>query len=220
MLSAEAGSLKDPLEARRDYEMFGLPLSASWSDANSLLDATKGSRITFSATPYVGKYKANFTALRTRMDASTYLPLIGKDELVLALKGAIGSVWGVEADDVPPSVRFYSGGGGSVRGYAYQSLGPRNAEKSPLGGNSVLEVSVEPRWKITETLGIVAFLDGGMVYDDTPDFTFGQGMRWGAGVGFRFYTAIGPLRFDVATPLNPRKDDERIQFYISIGQSF
>ncbi|MDL2272075.1 BamA/TamA family outer membrane protein [Desulfovibrio sp. OttesenSCG-928-I05] len=220
MVSAEGGSIKDPDKSRRDYQMFGLPLSASWSDANSLLDATKGSRVMFSAAPYVGSYDGEFTALRTRVDAFTYLPLIGKDTLVLALKGSIGSVFGVDSGEVPPSVRFYSGGGGSVRGYEYQSLGPRNDKKDPLGGNSVMEVSVEPRWKITDTIGVVAFVDGGMVYDDTPDFEFGKDMRWGAGLGFRFYTAIGPIRFDVATPLNPRKDDDSIHFYISIGQSF
>ena len=220
MTSFEAGSIKDPDKPRRDYHMLGLPLGASWSDANSLLDATKGSRVMFSVAPYTGKYEGDFSVVRARVDAATYLPLVGKDTLVLALRGGAGAVFGADAEKIPPSVRFYSGGGGSVRGYEYQSLGPRNEKRDPLGGSSMLEVSIEPRWKITESIGVVAFVDGGMAYDDTPDFEFGKDMQWGAGLGFRFYTAIGPLRFDVATPLNPRKGDDTLHFYISIGQSF
>lgn len=105
-----------------------------------------------------------------------------------------------------------------MRGYKYQSLGPRDSDDDPLGGKALFEVSVEPRWKISEEWGLVAFLDGGMVYDDFKDY--GRDMRWGAGVGIRYYTVIGPVRFDVATPLNPRDDDDALQFYISIGQSF
>jgi Outer membrane protein len=125
---------------------------------------------------------------------------------------------GADGPDVPPSARFYSGGGGSVRGYEFQSLGPRNSDRDPLGGSSMVEMTIEPRYRFTETLGVVAFLDGGMVYDDTGHM--GQDMRYGAGIGFRFYTAIGPMRFDVATPLNPRDNDDSLHFYISIGQSF
>mgnify|MGYP003607762620 CR=1 FL=1 len=130
-----------------------------------------------------------------------------------------GALAGADAPDVPPSVRFYSGGGGSVRGYSFQSLGPRNSNNDPLGGSSILEVGVEPRYKINEEWGVVAFVDGGMVYDNM-NTKFGQDIQWGAGVGARFYTVIGPIRFDVATPLNPRSDDDPLQIYISIGQSF
>jgi translocation and assembly module TamA len=106
-----------------------------------------------------------------------------------------------------------------VRGYDYQSLGPRNKDDDPLGGDSLLEFSTELRWKLAKTWGIVGFLDGGMVYDsNSPDF--GNDLRWGAGLGFRYYTAIGPVRLDVAVPVNPRSDDDAFQFYISIGQSF
>ena len=105
-----------------------------------------------------------------------------------------------------------------MRGYKYQSLGPCDSDNDPLGGKALFDVSLEPRWKISDEWGLVAFLDGGMVYDDFKDY--GQDMRWGAGLGIRYYTVIGPVRFDVATPLNPRDDDETLQFYISIGQTF
>ena len=216
--TAEGGRAKPPDEPRRSYMMLGLPLGANYSSANSLLDATRGSRMMFNLTPYNGFYDGNFTTLRSRLDLQHFQPLVGEDTLVLAMRASMGSLWGADSQNVPPSIRFYSGGGGSVRGYAYQSLGPRDSDNDPLGGKALLEVSVEPRWKVSETWGLVAFLDGGMVYDDFKDY--GRDMRWGAGVGFRYYTAIGPVRFDVATPLNPRDDDSTLQFYISIGQSF
>ncbi len=216
--TAEGGRTKTPDEPRRSYMMLGLPLGASYSSANSLLDATRGSRMLFTLAPYNGFYDGNFTALRSRLDLHHFQPLVGDDTLILALRASLGSLWGVDSQAVPPSIRFYSGGGGSVRGYQYQSLGPRNSDNNPLGGKALLEVSMEPRWKINEEWGLVAFLDGGMIYDDFKDY--GQDLRWGAGLGIRYYTAIGPVRFDVATPLNPREDDDSLQFYISIGQSF
>lgn len=216
--SVEAGSLKDPEKPRRDYLMLGLPLSANFDSTNSLLDATDGGRASFSLAPYTGEYDGDFNALRSRVDLQRFIPLVGENTLVLALRGALGVLSGADADEVPPSVRFYSGGGGSVRGFEYQSLGPRNDKDDPLGGSALTEVSVEPRLRFSDTWGMVAFLDGGMAYDDAGDMA--TDLRWGAGVGIRLYTAIGPMRFDVATPLNPRDDDDPIQFYISIGQSF
>ena len=215
----EGGSLKDPDKSRTEYFMAGLPTTVTYSTANSLLNATEGVRISVSVAPYTGEYRDSFTVARSRVDIETYLPLVGKDRLILALRGSGGLLAGGSSSHVPPSVRFYAGGGGSVRGYEYQSLGPRNSKRDPLGGGALAEISIEPRLRIGENWGLVAFLDGGNVYD-MPDMEYGTDLRWGAGLGFRYYTAIGPVRFDVATPLNPRKHDESLQFYISIGQSF
>ena len=216
--SAEGGSLKDPEKPRTDYMMYGLPASLSFDSTNSLLDATQGGRAVLSLAPYNGEYNGNFTVLRSRADVQRFDSLIGENTLVLALRGSLGTLTGTDARDVPPSVRFYSGGGGSVRGYEYQSLGPRNDNDDPLGGSTLLEVGIEPRLRLSEEWGLVAFLDGGMAYEDFGDL--GRDLQWGAGLGVRFYTAIGPMRIDVATPLNPRDDDAPMQFYISIGQSF
>ena len=202
--------------------MLGIPLGLVYNSANSLLDATKGQGITLSVTPYTGEYEGMFTIVRSRADAQFYFPL-KKDKFVLALRGSLGAVYGADSYEIPPSARFYSGGGGSVRGYEYQSLGPRNEDNDPLGGNALAEVSAEGRWKFTPEWGVVAFVDGGTAFGDAPGQSsqpFDDEMRWGAGVGLRYYTAIGPVRFDVATPLNPRDDDDSLQFYISIGQSF
>lgn len=217
--SVEGGTIKEPDEPGREYLMLGLPLGLAYDNTGSLLNAVRGWRVMMAATPYTGSYDKNFTAVRTRVDAQSFIPVLGEDRLTLALRGVLGAIAGSNSGDVPPSVRFYSGGGGSVRGYEYQSIGPRNDKDKPLGGGSLAEMSVEARYKFTPEWGAVAFVDGGTVYDNVfEDAT--RTMRFGAGVGIRLYTAIGPVRADLATPLNPRDDDDLLQFYISIGQSF
>ncbi|MDL2317190.1 autotransporter assembly complex protein TamA [Desulfovibrio sp. OttesenSCG-928-A18] len=218
-LSAEGGNIKEPKKTKLDYFMFGVPLGLIYNDTDKLLDASRGGRLFLSATPYTGEYDGNFTVLRGRAEARAFFPLDAEAKKVLALRGVVGVLAGEDADKVPPSARFYSGGGGSVRGYQYQSLGPRNSDKDPLGGGSLAEVSAEARWRITPEWGMVAFVDGGMVYEEYFKGVDGS-FRWGAGLGLRYFTVIGPVRFDVATPLNPRGDDDPVQFYISIGQSF
>lgn len=215
----EGGSITEPDEDKQEYLMFGIPMTLTYDNTGSLLNAVKGGRFIFSTTPYTGEYHDSFTVLRSRVDGHLFIPLVGEDTVVLAARGSVGVVSGEKSADVPPSVRFYSGGGGSVRGYSYQSLGPRNDDNDPLGGGSLIETSVETRWKVADEWGVVAFVDGGTVYEDVFADT-GETMRWGAGLGFRYYTAVGPVRFDVAVPLNPRKDDDDFQLYISIGQSF
>jgi translocation and assembly module TamA len=121
-------------------------------------------------------------------------------------------------NDVPGDDRFYSGGGGSVRGYAFQAIGPFAANDTPLGGRSLAEASIEGRARLTDRIGAVAFIDAGNVSDEEyPTF---DNLRAGIGVGVRYMTPAGPLRLDVATPLNPSDRDEAVQVYISIGQAF
>lgn len=215
----EGGELKDPNEPRRSYYMGGFPGTLSYDGTNSLLDATRGVRLLLAAGPYAGEYNKNFSVVRVRSEGQAFVPVVGKDDLVMAFRGMYGMV-SESADKLPASIRYYVGGGGSVRGYDYQSLGPRNDSRDPLGGASAVELGAEARMKFDETWGLVMFIDGGMAYNDqAPDFSEEE-LRWGAGLGVRLYTAIGPVRFDVATPLNPRKKDSSWQMYFSIGQSF
>jgi translocation and assembly module TamA len=154
------------------------------------------------------------------MDASTYYAPLDSKRLIIAARGKIGGMVGDSRADIPAPKRFYSGGGGSVRGYQYQLVGPLDADNDPQGGRSVIEMGVEARIRVTEDFGLVPFLEGGNVFDSmAPDFS--ESFRWGAGIGARYYTAIGPIRFDIAVPLNKRKGvDDDFQFYISIGQAF
>ena len=108
---------------------------------------------------------------------------------------------------------------GQVRGYSYQKAGPLDSAGNPIGGTSSLELGMELRVKITETIGVVPFLEAGNVYDSVLPRP-GDGLRYGTGVGLRYYTPIGPVRFDVAVPLNKRPEDDSFQIYVSIGQAF
>jgi translocation and assembly module TamA len=137
---------------------------------------------------------------------------------VLAGRLAGGSILGAPLALVPADRRFYAGGGGSVRGYAYQGIGPVDAAGIPTGGLSFAEASVELRVKISDKFGVVPFIDAGTVSAGTfPDF---GATRFGAGIGIRYLTPLGPLRVDVGLPLNRRPSDPSFGVYAGIGQAF
>lgn len=214
-------SIIDDQEGEDTFALVGVPLTARYDSSNSLLDPTSGFRIGTALTPYVGVLEESTNFIRAEIDASTYYSVLENDRLVLAVRGKIGSIAGEETDDIPATKRFYAGGGGSVRGYEFRTLGPLDEDDDPLGGRSVLEFGFETRVKVTEEIGVVPFVEGGNVFDsEVPDFS--EEIQWAAGLGFRYYTAIGPLRLDVAVPVNPRDDDvdDAFQFYISLGQAF
>ena len=120
---------------------------------------------------------------------------------------------------MPANLRFYAGGGGSVRGFAYQTAGELDEEHDPIGGRSLFEVSGEVRVRVTETIGVVAFVDAGTAFTSTvPDFD--DELRIGVGPGIRYFSPIGPFRLDVGFPVNPRDSDDAFQLYISLGQAF
>jgi translocation and assembly module TamA len=148
-----------------------------------------------------------------------YWSLKQSPRLVLAQRVAMGALWGAERKDIPADERFLSGGGGSVRGFAYQLVGELDEEKNPLGGRSLFEFANEVRYRIRENIGIVSFVDTGAVYPSSfPSF---DSLQIGAGFGLRYITSIGPLRFDVAVPVNKRKGiDDSFQVYLSIGQAY
>ena len=175
--------------------------------------------------PLTGEYDGSFTAVGTVLSLAGYYapwtnPKTGEpdDKLVLAAKVEAGSYHGAPLHSIPPSHRYYLGGAGSVRGYGYQQIGPMDDENEPEGARSYQLVNLETRFKVTDSLGFVAFLDGGMAYrDEMPKFDLD--MDYGAGLGVRYFTPIGPVRFDVAVPLKENPNPP-LQFYISIGQAF
>jgi translocation and assembly module TamA len=153
------------------------------------------------------------------LDASAYHPVSGST--VLAGRVRFGTIVGASRDDIAPSRRFYAGGGGSVRGYGYQRLGPRDIDGDPIGGRSLAEFALEARIRLKAfggNFGIVPFLDGGSLStESTPDL---KDWQLGAGVGLRYYSSFGPIRVDVGTPLNPQSDDSRVAVVVSLGQAF
>ncbi|OCC25648.1 hypothetical protein MB02_00595 [Croceicoccus estronivorus] len=202
------------------YFIGALPLSAGIDTSDDLLNPTKGFRANARISPEISVQNGNkSTYLRTQFDLSGYLPV--GDKVVLAGRGRVGAIVGAPVDDIALSRRLYAGGGGSVRGYGYQQVSPRNAEGDPNGGRSLVEFSLEARVKtgmFGGALSVVPFIDAGAVNrSSTPDLS---GLQFGAGLGVRYQTGFGPLRVDVATPINPRPGDAPVAVYVGLGQAF
>ena len=200
---------------RKTYGIAALPGQIQWDTSDNLLNPTTGYRLRLNLSPETAVSGGIRPYARTLVEATGYYPI--SPSLVLAGRARAGSIFGIDRDDLAPSRRYYGGGGGSVRGYGYQRLGPFDPNGDPVGGRSLNEFAVEARYRFGN-FGVVPFFDAGNAYDSTfPKFS---GLRYGAGVGGRFYTNFGPLRIDVATPLNPRPGDGKVALYISIGQAF
>lgn len=200
---------------RRTYAIGGLTGQVGFDTTDDLLDPTDGFRITALFEPE-GSLRRGFAPyVRARLDGSAYKSF-GKS-LVLAARARVGTIQGVALDEMAPSRRFYAGGGGSVRGFAYQKLGPLDPDGDPIGGRSLNEASFEARYRFGD-YGVVAFADVGQSYaSNVPRFS---DLRTGVGIGARIYTNFGPMRLDVATPLARRDGESRFNVYVSIGQAF
>ncbi len=210
----------DSGEGERQFTLLGLPLTASRDTRDDPLDPASGTRLQLSLTPYTGAGDDSLLFLTAVAGGSAYYALDSDKRIILAGRARVGTILGEKNDVLPASSRFYAGGGGSIRGYEYQLVGPLDGDEDPFGGTSLLELGGEVRVRVSEEIGIVPFIDGGTVYDE-PYFNSGETLRWAAGLGLRYFTGFGPLRLDVAFPLNPRDGvDETFQFYVSFGQAF
>ena len=200
---------------KRKFLIGGVSGQVGFDRTDSLLDPTKGFRASILAQPEGALSDGFRPYFRSQFDASGYYPF--GDSLVVAARARVGSTIGIDRFELAPSRRFYAGGGGSVRGYGYQQLGPRDPDDKPLGGLSLTEAAAEVRYRFGD-FGVVGFVDVGQIYEQrVPDF---KGLRAGVGIGGRYYTNFGPLRVDVATPVGRRKGESRLNIYISVGQAF
>lgn len=202
---------------RRDFLTAGLLGGLTYDNRDDPANATRGIYADVTLQPF-HEFVFSNTAIRAVAETRAYFSLTGDDGLVLAGRARIGTLAGAPAAETPPDKLFLAGGGGSVRGYPFRSIGIQQGSQV-LGGRSLVEGSVEARARVTDTIGLVGFLDIGHVgADPIPDFS--EGFRMGAGVGLRYQTGLGPIRLDVAVPLNRRPSDPRAAFYVGIGQAF
>lgn len=202
----------------RRYDLLQLPLALKYDSTNSLFDPTRGIRAAASVTPTESFLNPSTFFTILQLSGSTYIDLTGKGRSVIALRGLIGSVQGASTFELPPDQRFYAGGSGTIRGYAYQSVGPQFADGNPVGGTSIDTGTVEYRQRIGKSFGTALFVDAGQVGSTAAPF---QGsVKVGAGIGLRYYTAIGPIRVDFAVPLVHQQNSGNFQLYIGIGQAF
>ena len=210
----EANSNRD-----ESFGLVSLPAQFYWDRSDDRLDPTTGGRLVVDNEPFVDVFGHDLAFNKVRLEYSHYFQVLDAPRVVLAGRSAIGSLIGASRADVPADLRFYAGGGGSVRGFAFQKAGELDDQNDPIGGRSLFEFSGEVRVRVTETIGVAAFVDAGAAFTSTlPDFD--DELRIGAGPGIRYFSPIGPLRLDVGFPVNPRNSDDAFQLYISIGQAF
>lgn len=201
----------------RYFSMLSFPAVVSWDRRDDPLDATTGTFLRVEVTPYVG-FSGTASGARFYADARGYRSIAG-GRAVIAGRVQWGSILGSSLTETYPDFLFYSGGGGTVRGQPYQSLGVGlPGINGQVGGRSFLGTMLELRTSVTESIGAVVFADTGFIGSDS--FVNGSG-DWhaGAGVGLRYNTGIGPLRVDVAAPVQGTTGDG-VQIYIGIGQAF
>ena len=201
-----------------DFQNLALPIGLNWDKRNSKSDATQGFYLDAEIAPFVG-FGTTDSGLRLAFDGRVYRGFGENDRITLAGRLQAKGVFGADADNLPPEYLNYSGGGGTVRGHEYQSLGFASARTGGLsGGTGFLGASVEIRTKVTDTIGVVGFADFGQI---ASEGLFGGRTRShaGAGLGVRYATGLGPIRLDVGVPVSG-SNSKKPQIYIGIGQSF
>lgn len=200
----------------RNRSTLNAPVTFVYDTRDNILDPTKGWRLTAGVDPIFNLAGGSAFAGRFDATASAYRA-IGSDTIV-AGRVALGVSAADDVADLPVDLRFYAGGGGSVRGYEYQALSPRNAVNQITGGRSLIEGSVELRSWLWDDIGAAAFVDAGAASDaNTPRF---DDIGVGVGLGLRYRTGLGPLRLDVALPLDPPAGDAQYGVYVALGQAF
>jgi len=208
----------DDVESEQ-FITLSFPNSLNIDTTDDILDPSKGYAVDILAEPVLSTTDPTNSYLITKVQGRAYWEAIEEKRLILAIRGGIGSILGSSTDNIPANRRFYAGGDGSVRGYADQSVGPRDSDNDPSGGRSLIELGTEARIRITEDIGIVPFVDAGIVTEESF-VDFSETPRVGAGLGLRYFTGFGPLRVDFGVPLNPDDDDDAFEVYFSFGQAF
>ncbi|MGB5077602.1 MAG: BamA/TamA family outer membrane protein [Sphingorhabdus sp.] len=203
------------LRERQLYYVAALPGQLGLDTSDDLLDPTGGFRLNLRISPEASLGSGKQFYVRAMLEGSYYYK--ASESLILASRARVGSISGIARRNLAPSRRYYGGGGGSVRGFAFQQLGPRDPNRDPVGGRSTNEVAVEARYRFGN-FGVVGFVDAGQIYESSiPKF---DDWRYGVGIGGRFYTNFGPVRLDLATPINRKQGESKISVYVSIGQAF
>ncbi len=205
----------------QSYSLLGLPLGVTYDSTGpeGLFNPTHGikAKLTVTPTEPFGGRSSFFTLVQ--LSGSTYINLADTEgRSVIALRGLVGTTQGASTFQIPPDQRFYAGGSATVRGYRYQSVGPLFPSQRPTGGSSVTAATVEYRQRFGESFGAVAFIDAGQVGQTSAPFT--GTVFSGVGIGGRYYTSLGPIRLDIAVPLNKRRKDEIAEAYVGLGQAF
>lgn len=203
------------------FRNLSLPIGVTWDKRDNRNDATRGFYLDATAKPFLG-FGTTGSGLRTTVDGRIYRSLGEPGRFVVAARAQAGAVFGSDLLETPRDDLFFSGGGGTVRGQPYRSLGiPVLRGFGPefqIGGKYFLGASLELRTKVTDRIGVVGFVDWGSIGLDGFTGGFSESHA-GAGLGLRYDTGLGPIRLDVAAPISGRTGDG-VQIYVGLGQSF
>lgn len=207
-----------PLDITRNLALLTLRGSAYMDRSDDPLNPKSGFRLRANIQPTAVAGDDSLLFLRTDLQGSAYLPIQDGGKTVLAGRARIGSILGGEELTIPSDRLFYSGGAGSVRGFEYQGVGPRLPDGTPRGGLSLFETSLEVRRDIGRNFGAAVFVDAGSIgFQEYPNF---NNLRYAVGAGVRYNLPFGPIRADIAFPLDRRPGDSDFQIYVSLGQAF
>jgi translocation and assembly module TamA len=217
---ADISSIITSAQRTQHYTLIALPAYLKIDRTDNLLSPTRGYRAELSVTPTHIFSSADLNYVTNTLSASTYRQLGENGRAVLAGRVQVASLDGAPLLELPADQRIYVGGGGTIRPYAYQTAGELAPNHDPIGGRSSLVLNLEARVKVTQTIGVVPFFDAGSYYESSVPQPASHPLFYGVGLGLRYYTAFGPLRLDLATPLYRRSSDSPIQVYISLGEAF
>ena len=216
-----------PVSAKFDYTLLAVPFKVIYDSTNlptALEDPRHGFRGSLTLTPTLAIGHPNATFLISTLSIATYFDLnnllpIAPGRSVLAARALAGVAEGAGELSLPPDQRFYAGGTSTIRGYGYQLVGPMfpNTD-NPTGGTAITTGGLEFRQRLYSNWGFVAFVDAGQVSASLKPLP--DDIRVGAGAGVRYYTPIGPIRFDLAVPVDRRAGEDSFEIYIGLGQAF
>nr|NGX44813.1 Translocation and assembly module TamA [Candidatus Anoxychlamydiales bacterium] len=187
---------------------------------NNLLNPTHGQTIIYRAQPFKNTINSSKYFFKQTLIYNLYIPLEKNRNFILAIRMTLGSIFGANVFDLPLTKLFLGGSDDDLRGYKYRTVSPLDSNNDPIGGRSAIYFTFEPRIRLTEKIGLVPFTDLGVVsFKEHPSVN----EKWfkSVGIGLRYFSFFGPIRLDVAFPLDRRRAiDPRYKIYVSVGQTF
>jgi translocation and assembly module TamA len=196
------------------YRILGVPLALKYSTVVGGVQPRKGVKVVGKIYPYMTVFGRTQRYLKTELNPEIYCPVTAEENVVIAAQGTFGFMPGAGKRIVPSHKLYYPGGVETLRGYKFQMAGPLDTSNNPVGGRSMMLMSLGVNNYVTDTVTLSGYMDWGTAYN--RQYTdFSSRMMWGIGAGIRYHSSYGDFRFDVASPVARRSTDSAVEFYVS-----